>query len=118
MSADKNQPVQQLQQNAAKAAAILRVLANDRRLMVLCELVQAGERSVTELEQACGISQSALSQHLAKMRRHGVVKARRSAQTVFYSVASAEVMTLLDTLCRLYGKPSEQPEIQRRRVGG
>lgn len=117
MEANKDQSVQLLRQNAATAATILRVLANDRRLMVLCELVQAGERSVSELERACGISQSALSQHLAKMRQHGVVKTRRSAQTVFYSVASADVMALLDTLCRLYGKPHEEPAAHRRRVG-
>lgn len=115
MDTDKDRSIQVLQQNAARAATILRILANDRRLMVLCQLVRSGECSVTELEQVSGISQSALSQHLAKMRHHGVVKARRSAQTVFYSVASPNVMALLDTLCRLYGVPDqEQPEQQKR----
>lgn len=116
MNSDNDKSVRGLQQNAARAATILRVLANDRRLMVLCELVRSGERSVTELEQVSGISQSALSQHLAKMRHHGVVKARRSAQTVFYSVASPDVMALLDTLCRLYGTPDQEQREQQKRA--
>lgn len=91
-----------LQQRASEAAALLKIMANDRRLLVLCELAEAGERSVTELEAVSGLSQSALSQHLAKMRHHGIVKTRRSAQTIYYSLNSHEARVLIEVLRRLY----------------
>lgn len=91
-----------LQQRAVDAAALLKLMANDRRLLVLCELVESGERSVTELEAVSGLSQSALSQHLARLRRHGIVRTRRSAQTIYYSLASQEARVLIEVLCRLY----------------
>jgi len=91
-----------LQHHATEAASLLKVMANDRRLVVLCELANAGERSVRELEAVSGLSQSALSQHLAKMRQHGIVQTRRSAQTIYYSLASREAAILIDVLCRLY----------------
>jgi len=91
-----------LQQKAAEAAMLLKILANDRRLLVLCELAEAGERSVTELEAVSRLSQSALSQHLAKMRRHGIVTTRRSAQTIYYSLASHEARVLIEVLGRLF----------------
>ena len=91
-----------LKPQAGEAAGLLKIMANDRRLMVLCELADAGERSVSELESVSGLSQSALSQHLAKMRRHGIVKTRRSAQTIYYSLASREVALVIEVLCRLY----------------
>ena len=62
----------------------------------------AGERSVGELERLVGLSQSALSQHLARLRRDGLVKTRRSAQTIYYSLAGEEAREVLATLCRLY----------------
>ena len=67
--------------NAAKVAQILRALANERRLMILCKLVEWGEASVNALAEAVGLSQSALSQHLAKMREEGLVDFRREGQT-------------------------------------
>lgn len=79
-------------------ASLLKVLANDRRLVVLCDLVRHGERSVGELEVVSGLSQSALSQHLAKMRQHGIVKTRRAAQTIFYSLACSEALMVMETL--------------------
>ena len=91
-----------LQARAGDAAGLLKIMANDRRLVVLCELAGSGERSVTELEAVSGLSQSALSQHLAKMRHHGIVKTRRSAQTIHYSLASREASVLIEVLCRLY----------------
>lgn len=98
----------ELQPRASEAAGLLKIMANDRRLVVLCELAEAGERSVTELEAVSGLSQSALSQHLAKMRRHGIVKTRRSAQMIYYSLASHEARILIDLLCRLYA-PAVDP---------
>ncbi len=91
-----------LQKRADEAAGLLKIMANDRRLLVLCELADTGERSVTELEAVSGLSQSALSQHLAKMRQHGIVKTRRSAQSIYYSLASKEARALIELLCRLY----------------
>ena len=96
-----------LQDRAKGAAMLLKILANDRRLVVLCELAGIGERSVGELETVSGLSQSALSQHLAKMRRHGIVKTRRAAQTIYYSLASREAKALIEALCRLYAPHTE-----------
>lgn len=67
------------------AAKLLRSLANEKRLLILCQLY-SGERSVGELEQVVSLSQSALSQHLAKLRAAGVVATRREAQTIYYSL--------------------------------
>jgi DNA-binding transcriptional ArsR family regulator len=77
-------------------------MGNERRLVILCHLSER-EHSVTELCQLVGLSQSALSQHLAKLRRDNLVKTRRAAQTVFYSVASPDVAPLLLSLSYLFG---------------
>ena len=69
------------ERKALQAADMLRALANERRLMILCKLVEWGEANVTQLAEAVGLSQSALSQHLAKMRDEGIVAFRRDAQT-------------------------------------
>ena len=68
------------EQKATEVADILRALANERRLMILCKLVEWGEANVTTLTEAVGLSQSALSQHLAKMRDEGIVATRRESQ--------------------------------------
>ena len=73
-----------LEGQAAEVAAILRAIANERRLMILCKLVEWGEANVNSLADAVGLSQSALSQHLAKMRDEGVVAYRRESQTLWY----------------------------------
>jgi DNA-binding transcriptional ArsR family regulator len=93
--------IQEMENNADQAAQLLASMANSRRLMVLCHLVE-GECSVGALAQRVGLSQSALSQHLARMRSQGLVAARRDGQTVFYRLASTEVRALLETLHRLY----------------
>lgn len=115
MAAAATISVRDLQDKAAAAATLLKIMAHDRRLIVLCELAGSGERSVTELEQVSGLSQSALSQHLAKMRQHGIVKTRRAAQTIYYSLASREAKVLIEVLCRLYvphvdSLPEAEPE--------
>ena len=74
--------------SAAKVAQVLRALANERRLMILCKLVEWGEANVTTLAEAVGLSQSALSQHLARMREEGIVDYRREGQTLWYRVSS------------------------------
>lgn len=92
-----------LEANALRASILLKAMANPIRLLVLCQIAQ-GERSVGELEEAVGLSQSALSQHLAVLRKRHVVTARRDGQTIFYSLTSSEAVsvmgTLYDVFCR------------------
>jgi len=87
--------------NARRASALLKAMGNAHRLMVLCQLL-GGERSVTELERLVGLSQSALSQHLARLRHDKLVQTRRSAQTIYYSLAGEEATAIIATLHRLY----------------
>ena len=87
---------------AVEAAGMLKLLANERRLRILCRLSAEREMSVGALAQAVGLGQSALSQHLAKMREEGLVATRRDAQTVFYRVADDNVARVLSVLKRIY----------------
>ena len=87
---------------AAEAAGMLKLLANERRLKILCRLSTEREMSVGALAQAVGLGQSALSQHLARMREEGLVATRRDAQTVFYRVADKNVARMLSLLKRIY----------------
>lgn len=95
----------EFEKRANEVADILRALANERRLMILCQLVEYGEATVGSLVDAVGISQSALSQHLAKMRDEGIVAFRRDAQTIWYRIADARIEQLFATLHRLFCKP-------------
>jgi DNA-binding transcriptional ArsR family regulator len=88
--------------NTAKVADLLRALANERRLMVLCKLLEGGEQSVGTLAGAAGLSQSATSQHLAKMRDEGLVDFRREGQTLWYRIAEPRTQLLLVYLQELY----------------
>lgn len=92
-----------LEANATRACSLLKAMANPTRLMVLCQIAE-GEKSVGELAVAVAQSQSGLSQHLTVLRRKHLVVARRSGQTIYYSMASdaaASVMhTLYDIFCR------------------
>lgn len=94
-----------LEKSALKGAVLLRSIGSKWRLLVLCQLVK-GERSVGELERAIGLSQSALSQHLMVLRRHELVKTRRAAQQIFYSLNGTEVTAILTTLHDLYCGPA------------
>ena len=98
----------ELQDNARHAAALLKAMSNPARLVILCQLAE-GERSVGELERAVGLSQSGISQHLAVLRRGGVVKTRRERQTVRYSLASGEVVALMATLHRVFCRKARAP---------
>jgi len=91
-----------LEARAGEVASILAALANDRRLLILCKLVEGGEATVGGLAEEVGLSQSALSQHLARMREEGIVAFRRDAQTLWYRIADPRVECLLATLHRLY----------------
>jgi DNA-binding transcriptional ArsR family regulator len=90
-----------MEQAAREASALLKAMSNERRLLILCHLSR-GERSVGELCQLVDISQSALSQHLAKLRADGLVNTRREAQTIYYSLRGEAVQSILDSLYGLY----------------
>jgi DNA-binding transcriptional ArsR family regulator len=90
-----------LERNALRASTLLKAMSNQHRLMVLCQLA-SGEKRVGELEEIIGLSQSALSQHLARLRRDNLVKTRREAQTIFYSLVEPEVRSVIETLYGLY----------------
>jgi len=90
------------ERKASQAASLLKLLANENRLLILCRLVKARELSVNELADAVGLSQSALSQHLAKMREEGLLATRREAQTVFYRIANPNAARLLALLKNIY----------------
>lgn len=85
-----------------RASRLLKLMGNERRLTVLCNLAE-GELSVGQLEARVGLSQSALSQHLAKLRRDGLVRTRRHRQTIYYALAGTEAAFLLVALSQLYG---------------
>ncbi len=89
---------------AGQVANTLKAIGNARRLMLLCKLVEHGEVTVSDLARDVGLSQSACSQHLAKMRDEGLVTYRRESQTLWYAIADARVETLLATLYQLYCK--------------
>jgi DNA-binding transcriptional ArsR family regulator len=94
--------IAELERKAADAARLLKLLANENRLLILCRLILRKEMSVTDLADAVGLSQSALSQHLAKMRDEGLLATRREAQTVYYSMANADASRLLALLKDIY----------------
>ncbi len=98
----------QLQDKARAASALLKAMSNEHRLLILCRLLGC-ERSVGELERVVGLSQSALSQHLARLRRDDLVKTRRVAQTIYYSLKGDAVASVLETLYALYCASPDQP---------
>lgn len=100
-----NVEVAELEARADDAAALMRALANPHRLMILCELSR-GERSVGALERALGMKQSPLSQHLARLRRDGLVTTRRESQTIHYSMAEPRVLRVIAALRDIYCSPA------------
>ena len=91
----------QMEQNSAQAVVLLKAMANERRLQILC-LLHNQELSVGELCSKLELSQSALSQHLAWLRRDGLVETRKEAQTVFYTLSSNDVKAMIELLHGLY----------------
>ena len=100
----ENASLGELEAKAEEAATILGAMANAKRLMVLCNLLEA-EKSVGQLAEIVGLSPAALSQHLSKMRTLNLVDTRRDGQTIYYRLASDNVMGILETLYRLYCSP-------------
>jgi DNA-binding transcriptional ArsR family regulator len=91
---------------AESAVSLLKAISNDKRLLILCAL-HRGERNVGELEHIVELSQSALSQHLARLRHDNLVVTRRDAQTVYYSLVNEDVKRVLWALYDIYGCPVE-----------
>ncbi|MCC7260834.1 MAG: winged helix-turn-helix transcriptional regulator [Alphaproteobacteria bacterium] len=92
-----------MQRNAARAEAVLKQIANAKRLMILCNLV-AGEKSVSELEALVNLSQSALSQHLSKLRAAGLIRSEKRGKMVYYRICSTEAQALLSTVYMVFCK--------------
>lgn len=103
-----------MEQAAREASALLKAMSNERRLLILCHLSR-GERSVGELCELVDISQSALSQHLAKLRADGLVDTRREAQTIYYSLRGEAVQSILDSLYGLYCQSVPGADSERAR---
>lgn len=94
--------IAELEHKVREVSATLRLLANEKRLLALCQLAQAGEMSVTALSEAVDLSQSALSQHLSLLRAEGLISARREAQTLYYRISDPRTRNLLEALRETY----------------
>jgi ArsR family transcriptional regulator, virulence genes transcriptional regulator len=97
---------------ADQASELLKALSNRHRLLIICQLID-GERSVGELAEFLDLRDSTVSQHLALLRKDGLVSARRAAQTIYYSIASDPARQLLKTLYRVYCAPAKSPKAKR-----
>ena len=94
--------LEQLQASAGQAATLLKAMSNPRRLLILCTLCGAPGTSAGELARATGLSPSATSQHLARMREEGLIESQRDAQRILYSIKNTAVNSLIATLKTLY----------------
>lgn len=98
----KIQNVDAIRDSAGQACSMLKILANEDRLMLLCHLTQ-GEKNVGELEEATNIQQPTLSQQLTILRKDNIVNIRKDGKFNYYSIASDEVIQVMQTLGSLYG---------------
>ncbi len=96
--------IDMMQAAADSASDLLKALANRHRLLIVCQLID-GERSVGDLAEFLGLRDSTVSQHLALLRKDGLVSARRDAQTIYYSIASEPAREILTALYRVYCAP-------------
>lgn len=99
--------IESMEKVAEEASALLLAMANQKRLMIMCYLLK-GERNVNDLAELLGMGQSALSQHLAKLRALKLVATRREKQQIFYRVGSEKIERLLQTLYEIYCAPGQQ----------
>ena len=99
--------VKDLETACGSATALLKAMSNPRRLMILCHLLD-GEKSADEIERLVGLRQSAMSQHLARLRREGLVRTRREGQSIFYALAAEEPREVIGVLYRLFCGPTER----------
>lgn len=101
-----SQNIEAMLVHASQAAQLLKTLSNEYRLLIVCTLID-GECSVSELQELMPLSQSALSQHLAVLRKAGLVATRRESQSIFYRVTGNQAIQLIQTLQRIYCPPEE-----------
>lgn len=94
--------LEQLQDSAEQAAALLKAMSNPKRLLILCMLCGSPGTSAGDLARATGLSPSATSQHLAKMREEGLIASQRDAQRILYFIKNAAVNSLIATLKNVY----------------
>lgn len=99
----KKSKISQMEKNSKRAETTLKLLANSKRLMILCYLLKE-KKSVSDLLELVDLSQSALSQHLAKMRNEGIIKSNKEGQMVYYEIANFEIEAILNTLYLIYCK--------------
>jgi DNA-binding transcriptional ArsR family regulator len=99
--------VKAMSEKAESAAELLKSLANRHRLLIVCQLIE-GERSVGELAEFLGIRDSTVSQHLALLRKDGLVTTRREGQTIFYAIGSAPARAVLEALYGVYCAPGKK----------
>jgi DNA-binding transcriptional ArsR family regulator len=111
--ANRRAALGEMKAHAADAAGLMKTLGNEQRLLVLCSLTE-GPLTVGELNRRVPLSQSALSQHLAKLREAGLVETRREAQTIHYSLAAGPVTALMATLHDIYCAPAAPRRSDRR----
>lgn len=103
----------ELRESARQASDLLKALSNENRLLVMCNLCD-GELTVGELQKRIGVSQSALSQHLARLRHDDLVQTRRESQTIYYSLMDDKVSRLIAVLYELYcAKPVAAKKVVR-----
>jgi DNA-binding transcriptional ArsR family regulator len=93
--------LEDMEGNAQAASELLKAMSNQTRLMILCQLLH-GEKTAGELDSATKLSQSALSQHLAVLRDHGLVQTRRESQNIFYSIDGDKPRAIIEVLYRLF----------------
>ena len=98
---------------ADQASELLKALSNRHRLLIICQLID-GERSVGDLAEFLGLRDSTVSQHLALLRKDGLVVARRDAQTIYYSIASDPAREILTALYRVYCTPPNGKSSQKK----
>jgi DNA-binding transcriptional ArsR family regulator len=103
-----------MQRAAGDAANLMRSLANETRLMIVCQLVH-GEKGVGAISEALGVRQTTVSQQLSLLRREGIVTPRREAQMVYYSLTNDHVRTLVEVLYAQFCATTKQPRARRRR---
>jgi DNA-binding transcriptional ArsR family regulator len=103
MDAISDKDLKAMRKHAGAAAAMMAALSHEARLRVLCDLV-GGERAAGDLVNRSGLSQSALSQHLSRLREEGLVAARREGVSIFYSIANPDAAKILAVLHEIYCK--------------
>jgi len=93
--------IDKMREHACEAAAVLRLIGNENRLLILCSLVE-GEMGVGALQDRSNLSQSAFSQHLAKLREDGLIAARRDSQNIYYHISDGRIMMLMSALAEIF----------------